>query len=95
LAQGLRPNSFEQRAPPPHNVCPSTHDPQEDAMPTELGDEALDHLLTHAGLSLTPAQKAELKPVYAAVAAMAERVRRPRGPMAELGHTYGFNDEDL
>jgi hypothetical protein len=64
-------------------------------MPTELGDEALDHLLAHAGISLTPAQKAELKPVYATVAAMAERVRKPRGPMAELAHTYGFNDEDL
>ncbi len=63
--------------------------------PTELGDEALDHLLAHAGLSLTPEQKAELKPVYAAIAAMAARVRRPRGPMAELAHTYGFNDEDL
>jgi hypothetical protein len=63
--------------------------------PTEIGDEALDHLLAHAGLSLTPAQKAELKTVYTAVAAMAERVRRPRGPMAELAHTYGFNDGDL
>ena len=43
----------------------------------------------------TPAQKAELKSVYPGIAAMAERVRKPRGIMAELAHAYGFNEEDL
>jgi hypothetical protein len=44
---------------------------------------------------LTEAQKAELKSVYAGIAAMAERVRKPRGVMAEPAHAYGFNEEDL
>ena len=47
------------------------------------------------GLDLTDTQKAELKSVYAGIAAMAERVRKPRGIMAEPAHTYGFNEEDL
>jgi hypothetical protein len=63
--------------------------------PDEISDEALDHLLARSGLSLTPAQKTELKTVYGAVAAMAERVRKPRGIMAEPAHTYGFTEEDL
>ena len=63
--------------------------------PDEISDEALDLLLARSGLSLTPAQKAELKTVYGAVATMAERVRKPRGIMAEPAHTYGFNEEDL
>lgn len=64
-------------------------------MPAEIGDEALDLLLARSGLSLTAAQKAELKTVYAALAAMAERVRKPRGIMAEPAHSYGFGPEDL
>jgi hypothetical protein len=64
-------------------------------MPADISDQALDFLLARAGLDLTEAQKAELKSVYAGIAAMAERVRRPRGIMAEPAHTYGFNEEDL
>ena len=64
-------------------------------MPPELTDQALDFLLARAGLNLTPAQKADLKSVYPAVAEMAERVRKPRGRMAELAHVYDFADEDL
>ena len=33
--------------------------------------------------------------VYAGIAAMAERVRKPRGHMAELAHVYNFSEEDL
>ncbi len=64
-------------------------------MPSEISDEALDFLLARAGLSLTDAQKAELKSVYPGIAAMAERVRKPRGRMAELAHVYDFTEEDL
>jgi len=64
-------------------------------MPSEISDEALDFLLARAGLNLTPAQKADLKSVYAGIAAMAERVRKPRGRMAELAHVYGVAEEDL
>jgi hypothetical protein len=64
-------------------------------MPSEISDEALDFLLAHAGLSLTSGQKAELKTVYAGIATMAERVRQPRGRMAEPALTYGFTEEDL
>jgi hypothetical protein len=61
----------------------------------EITDEALEFLLTRAGLNLTPAQKADLKSVYPGIAEMAERVRQPRGRMAELAHTYDFAEEDL
>jgi hypothetical protein len=64
-------------------------------MPANISDAALDFLLARAGLSLSDAQKAELKGVYAGIAAMAERVRKPRGRMAEPALTYGFNEEDL
>jgi len=64
-------------------------------MPSEIRDTALDYLLARAGLNLTEDQKAELKTVHAAVVAMAERVRKPRGRMAEPAHTYGFAEEDL
>jgi hypothetical protein len=64
-------------------------------MPADISDQTLDFLLARAGLDLTPAQKAELKSVYAGIAAMAERVRKPRGIMAEPAHTYLFNEEDL
>lgn len=64
-------------------------------MPSDISNEALDFLLARAGLDLDPAQKAELKEIYTAVAAMAERVRRPRGRMAEPALVYGFAPEDL
>ena len=64
-------------------------------MPADISNETLDFLLARAGLDLTPAQKAELKSVYPGIAAMAERVRKPRGIMAEPANTYGFNEEDL
>jgi hypothetical protein len=67
----------------------------EQIVPSEINDVALDYLLARAGLSLTEAQKAELKTVYAGIAAMAERVRKPRGRMAEPAHAYGFAEEDL
>ena len=74
----------------------SAHRSQGDApMPAEISDEALDFLLARSGLALTPAQKAELKSVYAGIAGMAERVRKPRGPMAELAHVYNFTQDDL
>ena len=64
-------------------------------MPADIADEALDFLLARAGLDLTDAEKAELKTVYARIARMAERVRQPRGRMAELAHVYNFTREDL
>lgn len=64
-------------------------------MPEDITDEALDFLLARAGLALSDAEKAELKTVYAGIAAMAERVRQPRGRMAELAHVYNFAEEDL
>ena len=64
-------------------------------MPTRITDEAFEYLLARAGLSLSAAEKAELKEVCDGVAAMAERVRQPRGRMAEPALTYGFADEDL
>jgi hypothetical protein len=64
-------------------------------MPADISNETLDFLLARAGLDLTPAQKEELKSVYAGIAAMAERVRKPRGIMAEPAHAYGFNPVDL
>ena len=63
-------------------------------MPAEIPDGALDYLLARAGLQLTDAQKADLKSVYAGIAAMAERVRQPRGRMAEPAHVYRFDEED-
>ncbi|HTI81358.1 MAG TPA: hypothetical protein VL614_12995 [Acetobacteraceae bacterium] len=64
-------------------------------MQQKLDDATLDFLLARSGLSPTPQQKAELKAIYPHVAAMAERVRKPRGRMAEPVLTYGFNKEDL
>jgi hypothetical protein len=64
-------------------------------MPMELSDEALDFLLARSGLSPTATQRAELKSIYPHIAAMAERVRKPRGRMAEPALTYGFTKEDL
>ena len=61
----------------------------------EITDEAFEFLLARAGLDLTDEQKAELKSVYAGIAQMAERVRQPRGRMAEPAHIYNFTEEDL
>ena len=61
----------------------------------DIKDEALEFLLARAGLQLTDEQKAELMTVHAGIAAMAERVRKPRGRMAELAHVYNFTEEDL
>jgi hypothetical protein len=61
----------------------------------EIDNAALDYLLARAGLTLSDDQRAELKNVHAAIAAMAERVRKPRGRMAEPAHTCGFAEEDL
>ena len=64
-------------------------------MPIDINDAALDYLLARAGLNLTAEQRAELKTVHAGLTAMAERVRKPRGRMAEPALGYGFNEEDL
>jgi hypothetical protein len=61
----------------------------------ELDDATLEYLLTRSGLSPTAEQKAGLKAAYPHVAAMAERVRKPRGRMAEPVLSYGFAKEDL
>ena len=61
----------------------------------EITDEAFEFLLARAGLDLTPEQKAELNGLYAGIAQMAERVRKPRGRMAEPAHIYDFAEEDL
>ncbi len=62
---------------------------------SELDDRTLDYLLARAGLAPTAEQKAGLKAAYTSVAAMADRVRKPRGRMAEPALTYGFAEEDL
>jgi hypothetical protein len=69
-------------------------------MAAPITDQALDYLLARAGLTLSDAEKAELRSVYQSIAAMAERVRKqpqqpPRGIMAEPALTYGFAEEDL
>jgi hypothetical protein len=64
-------------------------------MSAQISDEALDFLLARAGLDLSPAQKADLKSVYPALAEMMGRVRQPRGRMAEPAHIYDFAEEDL
>ena len=64
-------------------------------MPVPINDAAFEYLLARAGLTLTDAEKAELKTVCDGISAMAERVRRPRGRMAEPALTYGFTDEDM
>ncbi len=64
-------------------------------MTSSLGDAALDQMLAAAGLSVTEAQRAELAGVQDALAAMKERVRQPRGRMAEPGHIFRFSQDDL
>lgn len=61
----------------------------------EIKEEALEFLLARAGLHLSDEQKAELLTVYAGIAEMAERVRKPRGRMAEPAHIYDFTEDDL
>ena len=64
-------------------------------MADTLHDEAFEFLIARAGLRLTDEERAELKTAYAGIAAMAERVRKPRGYMAEPAHIYDFPEEDL
>jgi hypothetical protein len=66
-----------------------------DRVMREIKAEAFEFLIARAGLDLNEEQKAELKSVYAGIAAMAERVRKPRGHMAEPAHVYDFTEEDL
>ena len=58
-------------------------------MPSEINDAALDYLLARAGLSLTEAQKAELKTVYAGIAAMAERAAALGGECTAVNRPEG------
>ena len=64
-------------------------------MPTPINDAAFAYLLARAGLNLTAAEKTELKTVCDGIAGMAERVRKPRGRMAEPALIFGFAEEDL
>jgi hypothetical protein len=64
-------------------------------MAIPINDAAFEYLLARAGLKLTEAEKAELKVVCDGIAGFAERVRKPRGRMAEPALTYGFAEEDL
>lgn len=64
-------------------------------MASRITDDAFEYLIARAGLSLSEAEKAELKEVCEGIRAMAERVRQPRGRMAEPALTYGFAAEDL
>lgn len=64
-------------------------------MPTPIPNDAFEYLLARAGLTLSDAEKTELKSVVDGIATMAERVRQPRGRMAEPALTYGFAEEDL
>lgn len=64
-------------------------------MPSDIDDAAFEFLLARAGLKLTVEQKAELRTIYAGIAEMVERVRQPRGRMAEPAHIYNFAEEDL
>jgi len=64
-------------------------------MPTTINDAAFAYLLARAGLNMTDAEKAELKTVCDGIAGMAERVRKPRGRMAEPALIFGFAEEDL
>jgi hypothetical protein len=64
-------------------------------MPNPITDDAFDYLVARAGLTLTAAQKAELRAHCDGIATLAERVRQKRGIMAEPVLTYGFAEEDL
>jgi hypothetical protein len=64
-------------------------------MPPMLTDPALEYLLQSAGLTLTDAERADLKSIHDGLAAMKARVRQKRDRMADLAHSYGFAAEDL
>ena len=64
-------------------------------MPIPITDQVFEFLLARAELTLTDAEKADLRTVLDDITAMAERVRKPRGIMAEPALTYGFAEEDL
>jgi hypothetical protein len=64
-------------------------------MQPTLTDPALDYLLQSAGLTLTDAEKADLKAIHDGLTTLKAQVRQKRGPMAELAHSYGFTAEDL
>jgi hypothetical protein len=64
-------------------------------MSAKLTEPALEYLLAASGLTLTDAQKADLSSIHDSLAAMKERVRQPRGRMAEPALTFGFTAEDL
>jgi len=64
-------------------------------MPVRINNATFEYLLARAGLNLSDAEKTELKTVCDGIAAMAERVRKPRGRMAEPALTYGFAEEDV
>jgi hypothetical protein len=64
-------------------------------MAIPINDAAFEYLLARAGLTLTEAEKGELKAVCEGIVGFAERVRKPRGRMAEPALTYGFAEEDL
>ncbi|HEY1796061.1 MAG TPA: hypothetical protein VGG57_08075 [Stellaceae bacterium] len=64
-------------------------------MPIPITDAAFEYLLARAGLTPTDAEKAELRSMCDGIALFAERVRKPRGRMAEPALTYGFAEEDL
>jgi len=64
-------------------------------MPADINDQALEFLLARSGLVLSEAEKTELRQIYAGIADMAQRVRQPRGRMAELAHVYNFTEDDL
>ena len=64
-------------------------------MPTQITDDAFEYLLARAGLTLTDAEKTELRTVCDGIAAMAANVRKPRGRMAEPALIYGFTEDDL
>ena len=61
----------------------------------QIDDATLDYLLARGGLTANAEQRAGLKAAYEHVATMTERVRKPRGRMAEPVLTYGFTEEDL
>jgi hypothetical protein len=61
----------------------------------QIDDAALDYLLARGGLTANDEQRAGLRAAYGHVAAMAERVRKPRGRTVEPVLTYGFAEEDL
>ena len=64
-------------------------------MPVPINDAAFEYLLARAGLTLTDTEKAQLRTVCDGIATMAERVRKPRGRMAEPALTYRFTEADL